>query len=158
MPILRNSGQYSRTSMCALVLEDNPVGPDSRLDFESFPGDEGLEETYATQPYREMGGDRIETLSDFAQALGCRRASSKSVLNLLHECFIIPLSGMTFHTSAATGRTSAGCLGWGVLSLAHIQKMGRNTHETATNLRICLTRSDAMQGFFRSKGRNTPWL
>lgn len=45
--------------MCALVLEDNPVGKDSQLHFESFPGADGIEETYAVNAYREMGGDRM---------------------------------------------------------------------------------------------------
>lgn len=54
---LQGTGQYARTEMCALVLEDNPVGADSRLAFESFPGE--IEETYAVNEYREMGGDRM---------------------------------------------------------------------------------------------------
>lgn len=46
----------NRQASCALVLEDDPVGPDSRLAFESFP--EEIEEVYTVSPYREIGGDR----------------------------------------------------------------------------------------------------
>lgn len=60
-------GQYGRMSMCALVLEDNPVGDaDSQLHFESFPGADGIEETYAVNSYREMGGDRMPQPSHVA--------------------------------------------------------------------------------------------
>jgi len=45
--------------MCALVLEDNPVGDDSRLVFESFPSDEGIEEAYSVSQYQEMGAERM---------------------------------------------------------------------------------------------------
>lgn len=46
-------------SMCALVLEDNPVGEDSKLVFESFPSEEGIEESYSVNQYQEMGGERM---------------------------------------------------------------------------------------------------
>lgn len=49
---------YANVTMCALVLEDNPVGQDSRLDFESFPS-EGIEEAYAVSGYREIAADRM---------------------------------------------------------------------------------------------------
>jgi hypothetical protein len=49
---------YSDVSKCALVLEDDPVGPDSRLNFESFPA-EGIEESYAVTGYREIAADRM---------------------------------------------------------------------------------------------------
>jgi hypothetical protein len=45
-------------AMCALVLEDDPVGKDSKLDFESFPMD-GIEESYAVAGYREIAADRM---------------------------------------------------------------------------------------------------
>ena len=50
--------RFDNTAMYAFVLEDEPVGPDSRLVWESFPA-EGLEETYALAAYREMGGNRM---------------------------------------------------------------------------------------------------
>ncbi len=50
------SGSYYRIN-CALVLEDEPVGQDSRLEFESFP--EAIEEVYALASYREIGADRM---------------------------------------------------------------------------------------------------
>lgn len=50
------AGSYYRLN-CALVLEDNPVGDDSRLNFESFP--ESIEEVYALTSYREIGADRM---------------------------------------------------------------------------------------------------
>jgi hypothetical protein len=43
---------------CAIVLEDNPIGDDSRFNFESFP-EEGISEGYSTYSYREMGGNRL---------------------------------------------------------------------------------------------------
>lgn len=49
---------YSNVSQCALVLEDNPVNGDSRLDFESFPED-GFEEAYTVEGYREIAGSRM---------------------------------------------------------------------------------------------------
>jgi hypothetical protein len=49
---------YSDVSKCALILEDNPVGEDSRLNFESFPA-EGIEESYAVTGYREIAADRM---------------------------------------------------------------------------------------------------
>lgn len=55
--IVPGSG-FANVSMCALILEDNPVGPDSRLDFESFPPD-GIEESYAVTGYREIAADRM---------------------------------------------------------------------------------------------------
>lgn len=64
MAILNGSNQYGRTQVCALVLEDEPVGSDSRLDFESFPGE--VEETYSVNQYREMGGDRMPQPSHVA--------------------------------------------------------------------------------------------
>jgi hypothetical protein len=48
---------YRRTSMCALVLEDNPVGDDSRLAFESFP--QRIEQSYSLAPYKTLGGNRM---------------------------------------------------------------------------------------------------
>lgn len=50
------AGSYYRIN-CALVLEDEPVGEDSRLDFETFP--ESVEEVYALTSYREIGADRM---------------------------------------------------------------------------------------------------
>ena len=50
------AGSYYRIN-CALVLEDEPVGEDSRLAFESFP--EGIDEVYALTSYREIGADRM---------------------------------------------------------------------------------------------------
>jgi len=50
-----NPNMYADTTMCALVLEDNPVVNDSRLDFESFP--ENWQESYAVN-YKELGGQR----------------------------------------------------------------------------------------------------
>lgn len=44
--------------MCALVLEDNPVGADSRLSFESFP-ESGFDEAYSVAGYREIAADRM---------------------------------------------------------------------------------------------------
>lgn len=49
-------GNAGSAAQCALVLEDNPVGEDSRLPFESFQQE--IEETYTVQPYREIGADR----------------------------------------------------------------------------------------------------
>lgn len=49
---------YRNVSQCALVLENNPVGQDSRLSFESFPED-GFEESYGVSGYREIGADRM---------------------------------------------------------------------------------------------------
>lgn len=49
---------FSNVAMCALVLEDNPVGEDSKLVFESFPPD-GIEESYAVTGYREIAADRM---------------------------------------------------------------------------------------------------
>jgi len=49
---------YNNVSQCALVLENNPVGADSRLAFESFPED-GFEESYGVAGYREIGADRM---------------------------------------------------------------------------------------------------
>lgn len=43
---------------CAIVLEDDPLGTDSRFNFESFPS-EGISEGYSTFAYREMGGNRL---------------------------------------------------------------------------------------------------
>ena len=42
---------------CALVLENEPVGDDSRLQFESFP--DQIEEAYAVNAYREIAADRM---------------------------------------------------------------------------------------------------
>jgi hypothetical protein len=49
---------YNNVSQCALVLEDNPVGEDSRLYFDSFPED-GFEESYAVAGYREIASSRM---------------------------------------------------------------------------------------------------
>ena len=57
------SGGYYRIN-CALVLEDEPVGDDSRLNFESFP--EQIEEVYALVSYREIGADRMPQPSGVA--------------------------------------------------------------------------------------------
>lgn len=46
-------------SMCALVLEDEPVQGDSKLVFESFPSEEGIEENYSVEEYQELGGERM---------------------------------------------------------------------------------------------------
>lgn len=48
----------AKLAQCALVLEDSPVGADSRLYFESFPAD-GIEESYQLVEYRKMGGIRM---------------------------------------------------------------------------------------------------
>lgn len=56
MTISVPAGSFYRLN-CALVLEDNPVGDDSRLDFETFP--ESIEEVYALTSYREIGADRM---------------------------------------------------------------------------------------------------
>lgn len=42
---------------CSLVLEDEPVGDDSRLYFESWP--DSIEEVYALTSYRTIGADRM---------------------------------------------------------------------------------------------------
>jgi hypothetical protein len=55
---LAGNVSYRSVSQCALVLEDNPVGDDSRLDFESFPED-GIEEAYTVEGYREIAGSRM---------------------------------------------------------------------------------------------------
>jgi len=49
---------YSNVAQCALVLEDNPVEGDSRLNFESFPED-GIEESYGVTGYREIASSRM---------------------------------------------------------------------------------------------------
>lgn len=49
---------YTNVRQCALVLEDNPVNGDSRLEFESFPED-GIEESYSVNGYREIAGGRM---------------------------------------------------------------------------------------------------
>lgn len=49
-------GSFYRIN-CSVVLEDNPVGDDSRLYFESYP--ESIEEVYALTTYREIGADRM---------------------------------------------------------------------------------------------------
>jgi len=49
---------WRNTTQCALVLENNPVGADSRLYFESFPAD-GFEESYSLGGYREIAADRM---------------------------------------------------------------------------------------------------
>jgi hypothetical protein len=48
---------YRKVAQCAIVLEDNPVGDDSRLNFETFP--EEISQSYATAAYREIGGNRM---------------------------------------------------------------------------------------------------
>ena len=50
------AGSFYRIN-CALVLEDNPVGQDSRLEFETFP--ENIEEVYSLTSYRTIGADRM---------------------------------------------------------------------------------------------------
>jgi len=50
------AGSYYRVNS-ALVLEDNPVGDQSRLEFETWP--EAIEEVYALTSYREIGADRM---------------------------------------------------------------------------------------------------
>jgi hypothetical protein len=52
-----NPGIYHDTTVCELVLEDVPDTVQGSLAFESFPLD--IEETYALNEYREMGGDRM---------------------------------------------------------------------------------------------------
>jgi len=56
MTISVPAGSFYRLNS-ALVLEDNPVGDDSRLDFETFP--ESIEEVYALTSYRQIGADRM---------------------------------------------------------------------------------------------------
>lgn len=56
MTISVPQGSFYRLN-CAIVLEDNPVGEDSRLGFETFP--ERIEEVYALTSYREIGADRM---------------------------------------------------------------------------------------------------
>lgn len=53
MAVEVQEGSYYRLQ-CALVIEDSPVGPDSRLNFESFP--EAIEELYSLFPRDEIGG------------------------------------------------------------------------------------------------------
>lgn len=57
MPDLGSTGQAGAVAQCALVLEDNPVGADSRLVFESFQQE--IEETYAVAAYEELGAKRM---------------------------------------------------------------------------------------------------
>ena len=57
MSILFGGGQHDRVEMCALVLEDRPIPDDSRLNFESFPGE--VEETYSLNAYSELGGEYV---------------------------------------------------------------------------------------------------
>jgi hypothetical protein len=57
MPTLGAGGSNELVSQCALVLEDDPVGADSRLVFESFQQE--LEENYAVQAYEELGAKRM---------------------------------------------------------------------------------------------------
>jgi hypothetical protein len=57
MKALAGGADFRTMSQCAIVLEDEPVGPDSRLNFESFPP--AIEETYSLQQPREMGGERM---------------------------------------------------------------------------------------------------
>jgi hypothetical protein len=54
---LAAGGRPGLVSQCALVLEDNPVGADSRLVFESFQQE--LEMTYAVAAYEELGAKRM---------------------------------------------------------------------------------------------------
>ena len=56
MPIQVPAGSFYRLN-CALVLEDEPVGQESRLEFETFP--ESIEEVYAVTSYRKIGADRM---------------------------------------------------------------------------------------------------
>lgn len=58
VPNLTPGLNYANVATCALVLEDNPVGPDSKLYFESFP-DGGIEQSYAVNGYREIAADRM---------------------------------------------------------------------------------------------------
>lgn len=57
-PSLTPGASYKNTTPCALVLEDNPVGEDSRLYFDSFPQD-GIEQAYNLAPYKELGQNRM---------------------------------------------------------------------------------------------------
>lgn len=50
-------GVSHKTVPCALVLENEPQGADSRLQFESFP--DQIEEAYAVNAYREIAADRM---------------------------------------------------------------------------------------------------
>lgn len=54
---LAPGAKAGKVAQCALVLEDNPVGADSRLEFETF--DTGLEEGYAVTSYKELAGERM---------------------------------------------------------------------------------------------------
>lgn len=56
MPVSVPAGSFYRIN-CALVLEDNPKGEDSRLAFETFP--ESIEEVYSLTSYRTIGADRM---------------------------------------------------------------------------------------------------
>jgi hypothetical protein len=57
MKALAGGVSSGHLSQCAIVLEDEPVGSDSRLNFESFPPQ--ISETYGLDQYRQMGGDRM---------------------------------------------------------------------------------------------------
>lgn len=54
---LAPSARFDNVAQHAIVLEDTPVGADSRLVFESFPGE--WEESYKVKPYRVMGQHRM---------------------------------------------------------------------------------------------------
>ena len=55
-PNLAPGAKAGKVAQCAIVLEDSPVGPDSRLEFESF--DQGLSEAYSVASYKEHGATR----------------------------------------------------------------------------------------------------
>lgn len=54
---LAPTARFDNVSNHAIVLEDTPVGADSRLVFESFPG--MWQESYQLRNYRQMGGHRM---------------------------------------------------------------------------------------------------
>ena len=54
---LAPDARWDNVAQHAIVLEGEPAGADSRLVFESFPGE--LEESYRLKSYRKMGGHRM---------------------------------------------------------------------------------------------------
>lgn len=54
---LAPAARFDNVAQHAIVLEETPIGDDSRLVFESFPGE--WEESYQLKGYRKMGGHRM---------------------------------------------------------------------------------------------------
>lgn len=94
---------YNNVAMCALVLEDNPVGQDSKLVFESFPPD-GIEESYSVSGYREIAADRMPqpgfvayrggNWSSFSLELKFRAGNSLGRVLSLSELNVADLEGI----------------------------------------------------------------